>query len=142
MAGNISPSGLKDQVPASSLLLGGQRGGLCSEVGKLQFTGEGQEFCSPSLSDDVLPAKIFKSLLPWARSRISTRLSNADYSAKHYWPLLVAQMIKNLPAMYETRVRSLDQEDPLEKKMATNTSILAWRIPWTEETGGLQPMGS
>ena len=51
-------------------------------------------------------------------------------------------MIKNLPAMYETRVRSLDQEDPLEKKMATNTSILAWRIPWTEETGGLQPMGS
>ena len=75
-------------------------------------------------------------------SRISTRLFNADYSAKHYWPFLVTQMMKNLPAMYETRVRSLDQEDPLEKEIATNTSILTWRIPWTEETGGLQSMGS
>ena len=55
---------------------------------------------------------------------------------------LVAQRVKHLPAMLETRVRSLGQEDPLEKEMATHSSILAWRIPWTEEPGRLQPMGS
>ena len=47
------------------------------------------------------------------------------------------RLVKNLPAMQETRVRSLGQEDPLEKEMATHTSNLAWRIPWTEEPGGL-----
>ena len=51
-------------------------------------------------------------------------------------------MVKNLPAMQETWVRSLGQEDPLEEGMATHTSILAWKIPWTEEPGGLQSMGS
>ena len=51
-------------------------------------------------------------------------------------------MIKNLPAMQETRFRSLGQEDPLEKRMATHSSILAWRIPWTEEPGSLQSTGS
>ena len=55
---------------------------------------------------------------------------------------LVAQTIKNLPAVQETQVQSLGQEDPLEKGMATHTSILAWRIPWTEEPGGLQSTGS
>ena len=50
-------------------------------------------------------------------------------------------MVKNLPAMQETWVRSLVQEDLLEKGMATHSSILAWRIPWTEEPGGLQSMG-
>ena len=50
----------------------------------------------------------------------------------------VAQMVNNPPAMKETRVRSLGQEDPLEKGMATRSSILAWRIPWTEEPGGLR----
>ena len=55
---------------------------------------------------------------------------------------LVAQRLKRLPAMQETWVRSLGQEDPLEKEMATHSSILAWRIPWTEEPGGLQSMGS
>ena len=54
---------------------------------------------------------------------------------------LVAQMIKNLPVIQGTQVQSLDQEDPLEKGMATHSSILAWRIPWTEESGGLQFMG-
>ena len=49
--------------------------------------------------------------------------------------VLVVQMVKNLPAMRETQVLSLDQEDPLEKGMATHSSILAWRIPWTEEAG-------
>ena len=50
--------------------------------------------------------------------------------------------MKNLPAMQETQVQSLGQEDPLEKEMATHSSILAWRIPWTEEPGGLQFLGS
>ena len=51
-------------------------------------------------------------------------------------------MIKNLPAMQETQVRSLGQEDPLEEGVATHSSILAWRIAWTEDPGGLQSMGS
>ena len=56
------------------------------------------------------------------------------------FPSLVAQMVNNLSAMQETQV--LGGEDPLEKEMATHSSILAWRIPWIEESGGLQPMGS
>ena len=55
---------------------------------------------------------------------------------------LVAQLVKNPPAMWETWVRSLGWEDPLEKGMATHSSILAWRTSWTEEAGGLQSMGS
>ena len=54
----------------------------------------------------------------------------------------MAQTVKNLPAMHETRVRSLGQEDPLEKEMATHSSILAWRILWIEEPGRLQSMRS
>ena len=55
----------------------------------------------------------------------------------HLCASLVAQMVKNLPAIQETRVRSLDLEDLLEKGMATHSSILVWRIPWKEEPGGL-----
>ena len=55
---------------------------------------------------------------------------------------LVAQMVKNLPTMQKTWIRSLGQEDLLEKGMATYASVLAWRIPWTKEPGGLQSMGS
>ena len=51
-------------------------------------------------------------------------------------------MVKNLPAVQETKVRSLGWKDPLEKGMAPQSNILAWRIPWTEEPGGLQSMGS
>ena len=51
-------------------------------------------------------------------------------------------MVKNLPAMQETQVQSLGREDPLEKEMVIHSSTLAWRIPWTEEPGGLQLMGS
>ena len=51
-------------------------------------------------------------------------------------------MVKNLPVMLETQVQSLGREDPLEKGMATHSNILAWRIPWTEEPGGLQSRGS
>ena len=54
----------------------------------------------------------------------------------------MAQRLKHLPAMRETWVQSLGQEDPLEKEMATHSSILAWRIPWMEDPGGLQSMDS
>ena len=57
------------------------------------------------------------------------------------WASLVAQMVKNLPAMQETSVWSLSQEDSLEKEIATHSSTLAWEIPWTEEPGGLQSIG-
>ena len=59
-----------------------------------------------------------------------------DFSSKLYntWASLVAQMVKNLPARKETQVQSLGWEDPLEKRMGTHCSILAWRIPWSEES--------
>ena len=55
---------------------------------------------------------------------------------------MVAQTVKNLPAMQETWVQAMGQKDPLEKDMVTHSSILAWRIPWTEERSGLESMGS
>ena len=58
-----------------------------------------------------------------------------------YVTSLMAQMVKHLPTMRETQVQSLGQEDLLEKEMATHASILAWKIPWTEEPGRLQSMG-
>ena len=54
----------------------------------------------------------------------------------------MVQIVKNLPAVQETQAQFLGWEDPLEKGMATHSCVLAWRIPWTEEPGGLQPMGS
>ena len=64
-------------------------------------------------------------------------LLNLDLWYTYYGTSLVAQMVKNLPAMWDTWVLSLGQEDPLEKGVATHSSILAWRIPWTEEPGRL-----
>ena len=58
------------------------------------------------------------------------------------WVFLVAQSVNNLPAIQETWVQFLGWEDPLEKEMATHFSTVAWKIPWTEEPGGLQSMGS
>ena len=73
---------------------------------------------------------------------IMHQLTNIYWFWKAYfsalWASLVAQMVKNLPAMQETWVRSLGQEDLVEQGMATHSSILAWRVPWTEEPGGLQ----
>ena len=63
------------------------------------------------------------------------------YPLQCSWASLVARLVKNPPALWETQVRSLDWEDPLEKGMATHSSILAWRIPWTEEPGRLQSAG-
>ena len=65
-----------------------------------------------------------------------------DIWVNMFWASLVAHMVKNLPAMQETWVQSLGQEDPLEKGMATYSNILAWRIPWTKESGGLQSIRS
>ena len=56
------------------------------------------------------------------------------------WAPLVAKLVRNLPAMQETQIQSLGWEDPLEKEMATHSSVLAWGIPWTEEPGRLQSM--
>ena len=60
-----------------------------------------------------------------------------SYPFQYSWVSLVAQKVKNLPAVQEIRVQSLGWEDPPEEGMATHSSILAWRIPWTEEPGGL-----
>ena len=64
------------------------------------------------------------------------------YPLQHSWDFLVAKLLKKLPAMWETWVQSLGWKDPLEKKKATHSSILAWRIPRTEELGRLQTIGS
>ena len=86
---------------------------------------------------------------PWCRKESDTTEQLSPYftSSEYSWLIsfgtsLVAQMVKRLPAMLETQVRSLSREDPLEKEMATHSSILAWRIPWTEEPGRLPSMGS
>ena len=63
------------------------------------------------------------------------------YPLQYSWASLVVELVKNLPAMQETWVQSLGLEDPLEKGKAIHSSILAWRIPWTEEPGRLQSMG-
>ena len=65
-----------------------------------------------------------------------------DSVSESFGASLVAQTVKSLPTMQETWVQSLGQEDPLEKEMATHSSIPAWEIPWTKEPGGLQSMGS
>ena len=64
-----------------------------------------------------------------------------SFDRAHLWTSLVAQMIMNLPEVQETQIWVLSGEDPLEKGMATHSNILAWRIPWTEESGGLQSIG-
>ena len=64
-----------------------------------------------------------------------------SYSFYYYWISLVAQTVKNQPAMKETQVHSLGQEDPLQKGITRNSSIFAWEIPWTEEAGRLQSTG-
>ena len=76
-------------------------------------------------------------LIPaWASSSPAFGMLYSAYRAS-----LVAQRVKRLPAMWETWVRSLGREDPLEKEMATHSSTLAWKIPWIEEPGRLQSMG-
>ena len=100
---------------------------------------------SPHCSPSSCPGLAHKTLLDW-RSRFLFFFSFLFFFFNSSIVALrassVAQMIKNLPAMRETQVRFLGGEDPLEKEMATHPSILAWRIPWTEEPGELHSMGS
>ena len=71
----------------------------------------------------------------------SGRSTGEGYPLQYSWASLVAQLVKNLPAMQETWVRPLGQEDSLEKGKATHSNILAWRIPWTVYSLGLQRVG-
>ena len=86
-------------------------------------------------------------LLSWARLSEVIILSADDWVCTFLFvscldeASLVVQMAKHLPAMLETWVRSMGQEDPLEKEMATHSTTLAWKIPWMAEPGGLQSMG-
>ena len=92
----------------------------------------------------VGPTKVVPVLVPRSRSwgSPSTPHPPLRYHGKFLEDSLVAETVKSLPSMQETRIQSLGQEDPLEKEMATHSSIPAWKIPWTEEPGGLQSMGS
>ena len=89
----------------------------------------------------LLPLRIEFSLDPSGDNlRVGGGMQAEDISPWISWASLVAQLVKNLHAMQETRVPFLGWEDPLEKEMATHSSILAWRIPWTGKPGRLQSM--
>ena len=98
-------------------------------------------------TESVMPSN---HLILFKKNRVSHLFYFVDISLLYVFAFLyrykrasqVAQMVKNLPVLQETWAPSLDQEDPLEKGMATHSGILAWRIPWAEEPGGLQSMGS
>ena len=104
---------------------------------------------SLSVASDSLQPRGLQASLSFTLSRglcklisiESTRPSNHHPLSAPSPPALVAQMIKNLPAVQETWIRSLGREDPLEEGMAAHSSILGWRIPPTEEPGGLQSLG-
>ena len=94
-----------------------------------------QEYCVLSCSNKTLLIETSTGAVLAHRSQFAN-----PYSIS--WASLVVQTVKNLPATWETQAQNLSWQDPLEKGMATHSSILAWRIPWTEEPGGLQSMGS
>ena len=101
----------------------------------------------PHLNDDLNFLGIFSlnKRSPWAPSLdIGSGMNSNDGPdlGNTTFLSLVTQMVKNLPAMWKTQIRSLSREDPLEKKLATHSSILAQRIPRTENPGGLQSLGS
>ena len=92
-----------------------------------------QQVKNPLAMQERPPVASWVGKIPWRRDRLPTPYS---------WASLVAQLVKNPPAIRETWVRSLSRDNPLEEGMATHSSILAWRIPWTEEPGQLQSTGS
>ena len=98
---------------------------------------------------DITDHALFLAQLLTTYANLSEPLSEKGWVFTIEWKqegsslyFLVAQMVKRPPAVRETRVQSLGWEDPLEKEMATHSNTLAWKIPWTEEPGGLQSMGS
>ena len=110
--------------------------------GGLQSMGSqkaGQDWAAKELKASAVLSHPVRSCL----SQQPQEMDIAILSKENWGPgLMAAESVKNLPAVWETWVWSLDWEEPLEKKMATHFSILAWRIPWTEEPGGLQSIGS
>ena len=84
----------------------------------------------------------WRSNCKYRRNSKRTRITSEPSDITELLQSLVAQTVRNLPAMWETQIPSLSWEDPPEKGMATHSNIPAWRIPWTEKPGGLQPMAS
>ena len=114
-----------------------------SLLGSVSLTFSRQEYWSglPRAPPGAVPNPRLLHLLHWQAGS----LPQAPFGKPLYriWVAsLVAQLVKNLPAVQETWIWSLGWEDPLENEMATHSSILAWKIPWTEEPGRLQSMGS
>ena len=100
-------------------------------------------FCSSFALPFVLISLFLVAYFNWKPfPSISFEGSPFDHLTRFYMTSLVAQKVKHLPTMWEAQVRSLGQEDPLEKAMAPHFSTLAWKIPWMEECGRLQSMGS
>ena len=97
---------------------------------------------APREKDIFKPLRIPKEYLNSQRPGVLVLTPNHVVYSSPWRPSLVAQTVKRLPAVQQTEVPSLGQEDPLEEGMATHSSTLAYRIPWTEEPGGLESMGS
>ena len=97
-------------------------------------------YCTLNYHDEIRGWRKFSKFS--YRGILLLRQLDLSVSYHHTWVSLLAQSVKNQPAVQETLVRSLGQEDPLRKEMATHSGILIWRSPWTEEPGGLQSMGS
>ena len=142
MSNFLGPHGLQHfRLPYLSLFPG-----VCSNSCPLS------QWCHPPISFChrlLLLPSIFSSIMVFSSEHLiasggqTIRTSFSINPSNGYSELIsLAQRLKCLPAMRETWVRSLGREDPLEKEMATHSSILAWRIPWMEEPGGLQSMGS
>ena len=100
-------------------------------------------FHFPLLSDPISYHYTVSMNFTYSRYLMYMVSYNIFMTALFYlWDSLVVQTVKRMPAMWETQVQSLGREDPLEKEIATHASTFAWKIPWMEEPGGLQPMGS
>ena len=118
-----------DGETVTNLILGGSR-----------ITADGD--CSHEIKRHLLLGRKALTNLDSVLESRDITFPTKVHIVKIYWASLVAQRLKRLPAMWETWVRSLGQEDSLEKEMTTHSSTLTWRIPWMEEPGGLQSMGS
>ena len=113
----------------------------CRNLGCL-CTNAKQKYGDRVMEERERVALLFWQAMGELRRLAPQKLCPPSLNRERLEPSLVAQRLKRLPLMQETWVWSLGQEDPLEKEMATHSSILAWRIPWTEKPGGLQFRGS